>query len=93
MLIRCPALAEEPPVPDPRLDPKEWGYYWALAQVGFEMVLPIGGGIVVDHYLGCPPWGVVIGAVVGLAGGLFHLVVLMNKHEKGDSSGRERDAR
>jgi F0F1-type ATP synthase assembly protein I len=80
-------------VPEPRLDPKEWGYYWALAQVGFEMVVPIVGGMLLDNYFGWAPWGVAIGAVVGLGGGLFHLVVLMKHYEKGDSSGRERDAR
>jgi F0F1-type ATP synthase assembly protein I len=63
-------------------DPKELGFYFSLGQVGLEMVLPICGGLAVDHYLGCGPWATVAGAVLGLGGGLAHLVVLLNRREK-----------
>jgi F0F1-type ATP synthase assembly protein I len=80
-------------VPDPPLNPKEWGYYWTLAQVGFEMVLPIGAGALLDNYLGWTPWGVVVGAVIGLTGGVLHLVVLMKQYDRDESSRRGREPR
>ena len=65
---------------------KNLGYYVTLAQVGLEMVIPIGIGAVLDHYLKWTPWGVVGGAVFGLVGGLSHLVALMNRENQSDSS-------
>ena len=62
-------------------DPKELGFYFSLGQVGLEMVLPICGGLALDHYLGWRPWATVVGAVVGLVGGLAHLVALLNRRE------------
>jgi F0F1-type ATP synthase assembly protein I len=60
----------------------------ALSQVGFEMVVPIGLGVVVDHYLGTKPWLTVAGAVLGFVGGLVHLISLSSK---GDKPGPRRD--
>jgi F0F1-type ATP synthase assembly protein I len=67
-------------------DRRELGKYLALAQVGFEMVGPIGIGILLDVYLGWSPWGIVGGAVVGLCGGLAHLITLTNRQDRVDSS-------
>ena len=53
--------------------------YMQISQVGLEMVGPICLGLALDHYLDWWPWGTVAGAVLGLAGGLFHLVRLANK--------------
>ncbi len=64
--------------PDPK-ESKEFGRYLALGQVGLEMVVPIVLGLVADAYLGCGPWGLVAGAVLGLGGGLAHLVHQANK--------------
>ena len=72
--------------------PKELGFYFALAQVGLEMVAPIGLGLLLDHYLSWSPWGAVAGAVFGLIGGLAHLVTLLNRHQGPGPSGRGRDA-
>jgi F0F1-type ATP synthase assembly protein I len=68
------------------LDPKEMGRYFALGQVGMEMVLPIGVGLVLDHYLGCTPWLAVAGAVLGFTAGLAHLIYLVNKMQDGGGS-------
>jgi F0F1-type ATP synthase assembly protein I len=57
-----------------------------LAQVGLEMVIPIGIGAALDYYLKWAPWGIVGGAVFGLVGGLYHLVALMNRENQSDSS-------
>jgi F0F1-type ATP synthase assembly protein I len=61
---------------DFRPDPSEFGRLMAMAQVGLEMVSLIVIGLVIDHYAGTRPWGLILGAVIGLAGGLAHLIVL-----------------
>ena len=60
-------------------DPRQLGVYVAISQVGLEMVAPIGLGVALDHYLGWTPWATVVGAVVGLVGGIAHLLVLVNR--------------
>ena len=62
-------------------DPRQLGRYFALAQVGLEMAAPIVVGAILDHYLDWAPWGVVVGAVLGLIAGLTHLVNLSNRPE------------
>jgi F0F1-type ATP synthase assembly protein I len=73
-------------------DQKKLGYYITLAQVGFEMVIPIGIGAALDYYLKWTPWGIVGGAVFGLIGGLSHLVALMNRENQSDSSKPDRSS-
>ncbi len=64
----------------PRLfDPKEAGYYFAIGQIGTEMVVPAGIGALLDHYFCWSPWGVIVGAIVGLIGGMGHLLSLLNQ--------------
>jgi F0F1-type ATP synthase assembly protein I len=63
-------------------DPKEVGRAYAMAQVGMEMVVPIGVGVALDYWLGWTPWATVAGAIFGFVGGLFHLVSLMNKENR-----------
>ena len=65
---------------------KELGRFVALSQVGMEMVAPIVIGLILDHYLGSTPWALVTGAVLGLGGGLLHLVHLLNQMDSKDSS-------
>jgi F0F1-type ATP synthase assembly protein I len=72
-----------------RPDPKEMGYYFTLATVGLEMVAPIGVGMVLDYYLNWRPWGAVGGVVLGLVGGLYHLIVLANR-QNGTAPSRSR---
>ena len=48
----------------------------ALGTVGTEMVAPIMLGWLLDHWLGTIPLCIVIGAVLGLVGGVYHLTVL-----------------
>jgi F0F1-type ATP synthase assembly protein I len=64
------------------LDSRELGHYFTLAQVGLEMVVPIVVGVWLDGHFGWSPWGVVVGAVLGLATGLIHLVALANRRER-----------
>jgi F0F1-type ATP synthase assembly protein I len=73
-------------------DPKQLGYYLEIAQVGTEMVAPIGLGIVADVYLGWAPWGALVGAVVGLVVGLVHLVAIRNRQQGAGPPKSRRDA-
>jgi len=68
-------------------DQKNLGKALALSQVGMEMVTPIALGYVLDYYLGWLPWATVCGAVLGLIGGLAHLVQLT----KQDASKKDKD--
>jgi len=65
--------------------PRELGYLLAISQIGFEMVVPIILGIVVDQWLGTIPWLMLVGVVLGLFGGLAHLVLLLRKMDRTDS--------
>lgn len=60
---------------------KDLGRYFVLAQTGLEMAAPIGIGLLVDNYFHSSPWGVAVGAVVGLTGGLTHMVLLSRRKD------------
>jgi F0F1-type ATP synthase assembly protein I len=66
---------------DPSAETRELGYYFALAQVGLEMVTPLIIGLVIDYYAGWGPWATVSGMVLGFVGGVAHIVLLTNKHD------------
>ncbi len=66
--------------------PRQLAYYFALSQIGFEMAAPIGLGYFLDWWLGIFPWMTIGGAVFGLVGGLFHLVVMAKDAPTDDSS-------
>jgi F0F1-type ATP synthase assembly protein I len=68
------------------------GHYFALAQIGLEMVVPILGGLAIEYYLGGRPWGVITGAALGLIGGFAHLLVLLSRENKNRSSKPRRDS-
>jgi hypothetical protein len=52
-------------------------YYAQLSQVGIEMAAPIGIGALIDRWGQWEfPVASTIGAVIGLVGGIFHLVIL-----------------
>jgi F0F1-type ATP synthase assembly protein I len=65
-------------------DPKQLARYATLAQVGLEMVAPIVVGWFLDGYFGWSPWAVIVGALVGLVGGVAHLVALSNRLNQED---------
>jgi F0F1-type ATP synthase assembly protein I len=74
-------------MPGGRPDDRELGYYFSLAQVGLEMVMPLGVGAWLDYYFGWAPWATLIGAVFGFVGGLLHLLLLVNQHNASDRPG------
>lgn len=63
------------------LDPKELGRLMSVAQVGTEMVVPIGAGLLLDRWLGSLPWCTVVGVFLGLILGIVHLVVLTSSSD------------
>jgi F0F1-type ATP synthase assembly protein I len=60
---------------------REMGYYFALAQVGVEMVAPMGLGLLLDYWFDMMPWATITGLIVGFVGGLVHLVMMVNRHD------------
>ena len=62
-------------------DSRELGYYFALAQIGLEMVMPMGIGVLLDYWLGWMPWATIIGLILGFTGGLIHLVTMIRQHD------------
>jgi F0F1-type ATP synthase assembly protein I len=62
----------------------ETGKLFALAQVGMEMAAPIVVGLIVDQNWNTTPWGVAVGAILGLVGGLWHLVVLAKRFDESE---------
>jgi hypothetical protein len=59
----------------------EIGRYAAFAQVGFEMVAPVGLGVWLDVRYDTLPWLTAIGALVGFTGGLVHIFALLKRFE------------
>jgi F0F1-type ATP synthase assembly protein I len=47
-----------------------------IGQVGIEMAAPIGVGFAIDYGLGTLPIFMIVGAVAGFVGGVYHLIVL-----------------
>jgi len=72
-------------------NPRELGYYLSLAQVGMEMVVPIGLGAWAQDVFDFRPWGVVVGAALGLIVGLTHLVLLSNRQNVTGTRQQSRD--
>ncbi len=68
-------MAQRPP------NSRELGYYFALAQVGFEMIAPMLFGVLLDYWFSWTPWATVTGLVLGFVGGMIHLVVMVQKHD------------
>ena len=78
-------------MPGRPLDPRQLGHYYALAQVGLEMVAPLAVGLALDYCLGWAPWGAIGGAILGLIGGVAHLAVLANRPPDRDGAPSEQD--
>jgi F0F1-type ATP synthase assembly protein I len=70
---------------------RRFGLYLALGQAGMEMMAPLALGLLLDHWLGTIPWLTVVGAVLGFAGGLAHMIVLANRLNKDAGHGKQRE--
>ena len=78
-------------MPGNRENSRQVAYWFALSQIGFEMAAPIGLGALLDWWLGILPWLTIIGAILGLVGGLYHLIV-MTRDEPEEGGSEESDA-
>jgi F0F1-type ATP synthase assembly protein I len=72
-------------MPDEAPNPREMGLYFALGQVGLEMVAPIGLGVLLDRWLHTAPTFIVIGVLLGFVGGLAHLMALLKRLDRSNS--------
>jgi hypothetical protein len=70
-------------------DRKILGRLATLSQVGFEMVVPIGVGYLIDWLLGWVPILTIAGAIAGLVFGMAHLFLLLRQAEKDDRGSPE----
>jgi F0F1-type ATP synthase assembly protein I len=73
---RCEKPAEQQRALMPKQDQdSNWGY---MAGVGLQMLVGVGLGYLVGSWLdgkyGWGPWGVIIGSMLGLAGGMYLLI-------------------
>jgi len=71
-------------MPGDRENPRHLAYWFALSQIGIEMAAPIGLGAFIDLWLGILPWSTIAGAVIGLVGGIYHLVAMARDEPKED---------
>jgi hypothetical protein len=78
-------------MPENEPDRRELGFYFALSQVGLEMVAPMCLGLWLDYKFDWMPWATVIGAVLGAVGGFTHMLVLLKQHEQQNSSRQRGD--
>jgi ATP synthase protein I len=72
-------------MPDDQSGPRQMGYLIALGQVGMEMVAPIAIGVGLDVWLGTMPLFVVIGVLVGLVGGMAHMMAILKRMDQSKS--------
>ena len=54
-----------------------------LTAIGLEMALPAGGGYWLDHRIDTAPVFVILGAMLGFATGMFHLLQIAKQQGKG----------
>jgi len=80
------------PVADRSSPERDLGFYFALAQTGVEMVVPIAIGAFLDNRYGWSPWATAVGAVLGLAGGLWHMLLMIKRNEERQRSQPPRDS-
>jgi F0F1-type ATP synthase assembly protein I len=70
--------------------PNKFARYTEISQIGLEMVAPIGLGLGLDYWMSWGPWGAIVGAILGLVGGMGHLVVILNAKAAQDPSKNQR---
>ncbi len=58
--------------------------------IAMEMVVPILLGYGLDHWLGTRPVFTIVGAALGMAGGLWHLIRLAGELSGKSDKGRDR---
>lgn len=72
-------------VPDDAPKVRTSAYVLALSQVGIEMVVPIALGVGLDVWLGTVPFLMISGVILGLVGGLVHLMAILKRMDRRES--------
>jgi F0F1-type ATP synthase assembly protein I len=80
-------------MPDDSPERSRLAQYAALSQVGLEMVAPIGIGALIDHWRDWGPWCSIAGAILGLVGGMAHLMQILKQRSSKETSARQREQR
>ena len=80
------------PVADRSSPQRDVGFYFALAQTGLEMVAPIAVGVFLDNRFGWSPWATTAGAVLGMVGGLTHMLWMLKRQEDRQRTQPPRDS-
>ncbi len=62
---------------------RQLGIYYAMAQVGLEMVVPVALALWLDSQFGTAPWILVLGVILGFSVGIGHLVLLTRDKDGG----------
>ncbi len=78
-------MNDEAPGPDPLAAAMEW--VTKITTVGLEMVLPAIGGAYLDKRIGTTYWALV-GVVLGMVVGMWHLLQMTRKKNGGIGSGK-----
>jgi membrane protein implicated in regulation of membrane protease activity len=79
-------------MPDDPSRTREFGYYLALAGIGFEMVAPIVIGAMLDlNFPSWAPWATLAGVVLGFTISLVHLWALLKRMDQKPPRQSQRD--
>jgi len=73
-------------MPDDPSRSRQMGYLIALGQVGMEMVVPIAMGVGLDVWLKTIPLFIVIGVLIGLVGGMAHMLAILKRMDQSKSN-------
>jgi F0F1-type ATP synthase assembly protein I len=68
------------------------GYLIALGQIGMEMVVPIGLGVALDVWLGTIPLFIVVGVLLGLVGGMVHMMAILKRMDQSKTKNQSQNS-
>lgn len=80
---------------EPPRSPLSVGVYWAsrVTSLALEFTLPALAGMYVDKQLGSMPLGTIIGAVLGMAVGMLHVLQFAKDRGQGERPSEEKGER
>lgn len=79
-------------MPDDQSRSRQMGYLIALGQIGMEMVVPIGLGVALDVWLGTIPLFIVVGVLLGLVGGMVHMMAILKRMDQSKTKNQSQNS-